>query len=135
MEAGVEWGNEDIICDLGLRLFGRYMAYPWLVKAHREGYGGNRYWTSKDKAVRRWEIVKQHYPDKWFDFIVNTSISDRDVPWQRLGFYERFERLIEYCLFMGQTELAKQTTTKVLGVVSGLVSPLALPMPEWVHSV
>lgn len=135
MAAGVELGNEDTVHDLVLQLFGRDAAYPWLVKAHKEGYGWNRYWTSKDKATRRWEIVKRHYPDKWSDFIVDTSVSDRDVPWQRLGFYERFERLIEYCLVMGQTELARQITMKVMDVMSGLVSPLALPMPEWVQSV
>lgn len=135
MAAGVELGNEDIMHDLVLQLLGRDAAYPWLVKAHKEGYGWNRYWTSKDKATRRWEVVKRHYPDKWFDFIVDTSVSDRDVPWQRLGFYERFDRLIEYCLFMDQVELAKQITAEVLSVVFGLVSPLALPTPEWVSSV
>jgi len=130
---GVELGNYDALFDLALSLYGRDRAYPWLVKAHIRGYGWDRYFSSREQALRRWQMVKEHYPDQWLGFIRDTMRHSYGEPWRDLSIYNRFVRLGEYCLFMRQTELARQVSGRVIASTAELVSPLSLPTPGWVN--
>lgn len=130
---GIELGNYDALFDLALSLYGKERAYPWLVKAHTERYGWSRYFTRKEEALRRWEMIKRHYPDRWFKFIQDTMKSTHGEPWHGLTVYERFVRLVEYCLFMGLTELARRVSEQVITSTLELVSPFNLPTPGWVN--
>lgn len=130
---GIEVGNYDAMFDLALSHYGKERAYPWLTRAHIKRYGWSRYFTYKEEALRRWRIVKNHYPDRWFSFLQDTMKATYGEPWRGLTIYDRFVRLIEYCLFMGQTESAKQISEQVIAGTLELVSPLLLPTPEWVN--
>jgi hypothetical protein len=48
---GLRLRNYDSIFELALQLYGREKAYPWLLRAHIEDMGWNRYWTDKSKAT------------------------------------------------------------------------------------
>ncbi len=122
--------NYDRLYEIALSLYGKSEAYPWLVKAHIERGGWSRYYTSEDEAIRRWEIIKQDYPDKWFDFIKDTM---KSVYGNELNFsvHERVVRLVKYSIFMGQIDLAKKIAEQVVKSVLELVSPIDLPVPEW----
>jgi len=132
--SGNDVGNEDAIFEMELNLHGRDAAYPSLVRAHSENHGWGRYWNTRDRSVRRWDAIKEHYPAKWYDFIVDTMISDPIIPWRRIGFHERFCWLIEYCVYQGHTDVATAVVRAVLGLVHELVSPITLPIPQWVNS-
>ena len=123
---GVELGNYDALFELALAIYGKEKAYPWLVKAHiRRGW--SRYLTYKEESLRRWEIIKKHYSDQWFRFMQDTMKSAYGTV------YEQFVRLVEYCLFMGQIELARQVSKQIVDSTLELVSPLMLPIPGWVN--
>jgi len=122
--------NYDRLYEIALSLYGKSEAYPWLVKAHIERGGWSRNYTSENEAIRRWKIVKQDYPDKWLDFIKDTM---KSAYGNELNFsvHERVVRLVKYCIFMEQIDLAKQIAEQVVASVLELVSPINLPIPEW----
>jgi hypothetical protein len=130
---GIELGNYDALFDLALSLYGKAKAYPWLVKAHMTMHGWDQYFASKERATRRWEIVRKYYPDRWFQFIQDTMRSRHGEPWRNLTCYERFVRLVGYCFFMEQSDLAKEVAEQVINSTLELVSPLKLPIPDWVN--
>ena len=121
--------NYDRLYEIALSLYGKSQAYPWLVKAHIERGGWSRYY-SEDDAIRRWEIIKQDYLGKWLDFIKDTMKSSYG---DELNFsvHERLVRLVKYCIFMEKIDLAKKIAEQVVESVLELVSPIDLPVPEW----
>ena len=129
---GVELGNYDALFNLALSLYGKQRGYPWLLKAHTDR-SWIRLFTHKEEAVRRWEIIRKRYPDRWFRFIQDTMTSTYGKPWRGLTVHGQFARLVEYCLFMDQPELAKQVSEQVIASILELVSPLTLPTPGWVN--
>jgi hypothetical protein len=132
---GVDVRNYDRMFDLALRLYGRERAYPWLVKAHKEGNGWYSYWTPKEEAVRRWEIIKQYYPERWLEFIKNTKRSDGERPWDGVAIgHMMFKRLVQYCYFMGQRGTAELVSAQIVRSSLELVSPLMLAVPEWTRA-
>lgn len=132
---GVELRDYDRMFELALRLHGRERAYPWLVKAHREQRGWNRYYTSEEKAHRRWERIERLYPHRWFDFVRQTLQKESGgAPWQDLYLDSgNAARLIEFCLRMNKIELARDATRRLVEGSLLLVEPLSLAEPEWTN--
>jgi hypothetical protein len=128
---GTKIDNYDILFDLFRSLYGKQPAYPWLVKAHIDRHGWDRYWVKKEEAVRRWKIVKDDYPDRWFNFIEDTMKSGIGEAWLDFTVQWRFIRLVEYCLFFDKKELAKQVSERVIDTTMALVSSLNMETPEW----
>lgn len=133
VERGVELRDYDQMFELALRLHGRERAYPWLVKAHREQRGWNRYWTSEEKACRRWQQVQRLYPQRWFDFIRETLRKDNGgSPWQDLYLDSGIaSRLVEFCALMNKIEVAREATERLVEGSLQLVEFLPMPQPGW----
>lgn len=125
--------NYDRLYEIALSIYGKDRAYPWLLKAHIERGGWSRYYTHEEEAVRRWQIVKEKYPDKWFDFIKDTMKSVYGSEYE-FSVPERIVRLVKYCIFVDQTQLAKSISEEIITSVLELVSPISLPLPEWVKN-
>lgn len=134
-QSGVRVGAGDTLYKIAVSLHGRLAAYPWLVKAHREEYGWDQYYSSKERAVQRWEILRRDYPNRWFDFVIDTIGSDVGEPWQRVHVQHAIARLVEYFLFMGRTEIAVHIAGQAVKSNLDLVSPLDLPQPEWTRGL
>jgi len=131
IKKGTTLRGYDSLFDFSLSLRGRQEAYQWLVKANIEEYGWNLYWTRKEKAINRWNIVKNIYPDKWFDFIIDSL---EPLIKKRWGYStDSFVRLVEYCFYMEKPELAKKIANQAVDSTLELVSPLELPEPEWLE--
>jgi len=128
---GTKTDNYDTLFDLFRSFYGKQPAYPWLVKAHIDRHGWDRYWVQRAEAVRRWNIVKDDYPDQWFRFIQDTMKSVTGEPWSNFTVREKFIKLVEYCLFMDKKELAKETSVRVIDTTIALVSSLNVGTPEW----
>lgn len=132
VDSGGRLHNFDAVFDLVLSLYGKSEAYAWLVKAHIEDSGWNRYFARKERAVKRWEIIKEFYPERWFEFIQATVIRKRSGT--RIWYLDplAYVRIVEFCLFMGQYELAREL---VQTVVDGSLEyvPVNLPEARWVH--
>lgn len=131
---GVDLACYDRIFTLALALYGKVKAYPWLVKAHIMGNGWSWYLSRQGEAEQRWRLIKQHYPDRWQAFLQDTLLQ---TPLWRSGSFSHmeFRRLIEYCLFMGQGDLAQHLVEQMVKRSLELVSMLPLPTPEWVGAL
>lgn len=134
VQRGINIHTYDTMFNLALELYGKGSAYPWLIKAHSEELGWARYITYKDKAVRRWDIIKQHYSNKWLDFLQNSLLEKPS--WLRFSLgHNTFVRIIEYCIFMNQPAIAQQLAQRMVEISLELISPLILPEPEWTLEV
>ena len=130
---GVDIACYDRLFALALALYGKAKAYPWLVKAHIRGNGWSWYLSRQDEAEQRWRMIKQRYPDRWQAFLQDTLLQ---MPLWRSGSFSHveFPRLIEYCLFMGQGDLAQRLVEQMVNRSLELVSILPLPTPEWLDA-
>ena len=121
----------DRLFELALELFGKDEAYPWLVKAHREDNGWGRYWTDGSKPQARFALVKQHYPDRWMDFVRDTLKSEQGEPWNDMSIgASAWVRMLEFCIHLEQFSVAVALTGQMVASALELV-PLRLPVPEW----
>lgn len=128
---GIDIACYDQLFMLALSLYGKAKAYPWLVKAHIMGNGWSWYLSHQDEVERRWRMVKQHYPERWQAFLQDTLLR---IPLWRSSLFSHMEfpRLIEYCFFMGQGDLAQCLVEQIVKRSLELVSMLPLPVPDWV---
>lgn len=131
---GIDFRNYYIMFELALSFYGKDNAYPWLIKANSGSHDVWSYnWIGEEMSVKQMEMVKKYYPSKWLDFILETINSPSGEPWSRLNIYNRFPRLISYCILLGQTGVAEEITQIVINFAIDLISPLKLPVPEWVN--
>ncbi len=123
IESGLYFRNTDEVFDLCLSLYGKDQAYPWLIKAQNKDSGWDRYFTREENATRRWKIIKEYYPDKWFDFVQKTFSTGSHT----------FYRLISYLLYFDQEELAKTVLNRIVSCVLEYISPGNFPNPGWIN--
>lgn len=133
IKRGISFRVYDALFDVKLRTRGKNAAFPSLVKAHTERYGWGRYFYSKEEAIKRWKVVRQHYPDRWYQFVVDTMGAEGEVPWEGFSVQDRVARLVEYLIFMKQPQLAADITRRITRTIVELVSPLRLPVPPWIN--
>lgn len=122
IESGFYFRNTDDVFDLCLSLFGKDQAYPWLIQAQNNDSGWYRYYTKEENARKRWEIIKEYYPEKWFDFIQKTFSTGSHT----------FYRLISYLLYFDKEEMAKAVLDRIVSCVLGYISPGNFPYPGWI---
>lgn len=122
IDKGYYFRNYDLMFDMSLSLYGKEFAYPWLVRAQVEQHGWYRYHTSDVDSKKRWEIIKELYPDKWLDFIQNTFMNGS------LTFY----RLIEYLIYFEEIDLVKKMLDQVISCALEFTSPSQFPIPGWI---
>jgi len=132
-ERGIDIRCYDRLFALALALYGKARAYPWLVKAHIMGSGWSWRISEQNEAEQRWQLIKRHYPDRWQAFLQQTLV--QAPTWLTASFSQgEFRRLIEYCLLMGQRDLAQRLVDQMVKRSLELVSMLPLPTPEWVNA-
>lgn len=123
-------GDYMLKFEIALEVEGRQGAFERLVAGYAAASGWSPYYRHED-AKAFWRAVKEHYPDRWWEFLLNTVRSERIVYKYRVSAYGSHSRLMEFCLEMGQQEMAREIGEVVVGTVVQLVSPLPLSQPEW----
>jgi hypothetical protein len=75
-------GNElfDLAFHLSWRLQGAAKAFPWLVRAHRHRYGWAEYYYGHDDSRQRLDLVAQHYPTRWAEFLALSTLPAPGYP-------------------------------------------------------
>lgn len=119
----------DEVFELVRSTYGREPAYPWLVRAHIDGFGWTWYYTRKEDTMRRWDYIRRLYPDRWYDFLRET-LGETVQRYASIG-HDLFARITEYCLIMGQPALAPEIIDVLVSGALELVSPVTLPTPSW----
>lgn len=129
---GIDIRCYDRLFMLARTLYGQVKAYPWLIKAQVMSQGWSWYMSDQNEAEQRWKIIKQYYPDRWYDFLQQTL--GQTPLWRSVPFsHGEFGRLIKYCLFMDQFDLAQSLIDQMVKCSLDFVSMLPLPTPEWVN--
>ena len=135
IEANSRLHVDNDIVDVAMSCLGRQAAYPWLIRAQRDRYGWNRFHHAKEDTIPRWEAVREHYHDRWFAFVVDSTWRGSGQPWESLSVVDRVLRLSEYFVFMDRPEEAVQVARQVVESVLELVSPLRPSNPTWLNDI
>lgn len=133
MNNGTNFRDLSILFELALSLYGKEKAYQWLIKANNGLHDiWSHYWIEEKLSIKQMEFVKKYYPSKWLDFILETIKSPYGEPWYHINIYNKFPRLVNYCILLGQTPTAEKIAYMVVNFALDLISPLKLEIPEWV---
>lgn len=125
---------EDVLneaFDISLEVEEREESYQWLVRAHIARHGWQTSWTSEAEITRRLEAAAKHFPERWREYIRDTS--DRAPYWKRLGysFTIGYRYLVHFLLLVGQTKLAIELTEKFVEILVSEVSDQPIPPCPW----
>lgn len=133
-------GSWDGLFTIVRRRHGKEKAYPYLVQAHREAMSWYFYYSSRDQSRVRWHQVRDFYPSKWFDFLLDTTRGEK-IPWegptlQRVSLgYSTWAHLTEYLVIQKQFDLARSCVKMMVQCALWAASPVPLIEPQWVAQV
>jgi len=121
--------NEAFVVSLGVEE--RDESYRWLVRAHVARHGWQTGWTSEAEINRRLEAAAKHFPERWKEYISDTS--DRAPYWKRLGYSFAIGNryLVRFLLLVGQVELATNLTKNFVEILVSEVSDQPIPPCPW----
>ncbi|MCK4607771.1 MAG: NACHT domain-containing protein, partial [candidate division Zixibacteria bacterium] len=95
---------------VSLAVEGKDAAYPWLVKVHIHRHGWNSYYTSEIEIMTRLRLAAKHYPDRWRQYIKDTSVPAPYYRRRRYSFVIGYKYLVRFLMLVGQVELADKIT-------------------------
>jgi len=116
---------------VSLAVEGKESAYPWLVKAHIHRHGWQSYYTSETETMTRLKLTAQHYPDRWFQFIKDTSTPAPYYRRRRYSFVVGYKYLVRFLMLVGQVELADKITTSFVDSLVEEVREQPIPETPW----
>lgn len=96
---------------VSLEVEGKDVAYKWLVKAHIYRHGWQSNWTSETEIMTRITLAANHYPDRWLQYIKDTSVPAPLYRRQRYSIVLGYKYLVRFLVLVGQIELADKITT------------------------
>lgn len=121
----------DEAFDVSLRYEGRAKAYKWLVRAHIERHGWNRYWDDSGRVRKRLELAAKHYKGKWENFIHDTSKPARYWEKRRPGIVIGTGWLVEFLLLAKQEPLAVKIVDSMVEQTLEEVRDQPIPSLRW----
>ncbi len=116
---------------VSLEVEGMDAAYPWLVRAHIHRNGWQSYFTSEEEAMWRLKQAAEHYPDRWLQYIQDTSLP---APYYRRrghGLVIGYKYLVRFLVLVGQTKVASDVTDAFVGTLIQEVREQPIPSTPW----
>lgn len=134
-EANEATGTAEGILDdaflVALAIQGREAAYPWLVKAHTYGHGWESFFSAESKIMARLKLAAKHYADRWFKFIIDSSIPPPFYQRRGYSFVIGTKYLVRYLVLVGQIEVADRVTSALLNSLIEEVREQPIPEIPW----
>ena len=127
-------GGEEILDEaflVSLAVEGKDAAYKWLVKAHVYRHGWQSHYTSETEMVTRIKLTAKHYPDRWLQYIKDTSVPAPYYRRRRYSFVIGYKYLVCFLMLVGQTELANKITTAFVDSLVEEVREQPIPETPW----
>lgn len=128
------YGAEEILDEaflVSLSVEGNDAAYPWLVKAHIHRHGWQSYYTSETETMTRIRLAAQHYPDRWLQYIKDTSVPAPYYRRRGYSFVLGYKYLVRFLMLVGQVELADKITTAFVDSLVEEVREQPIPETPW----
>ncbi|MGA2518312.1 MAG: NACHT domain-containing protein [Thermodesulfobacteriota bacterium] len=128
------YGAEEILDEaflVSLAVEGKDAAYPWLVKAHIHRHGWQSYYTSETETMTRIRLAAKHYPDRWLQYIKDTSVPAPSYRRRRYSFVVGYKYLVRFLMLVGQVELADKITTAFVDTLVEEVREQPIPETPW----
>ena len=116
---------------VSLAIEGKEAAYPWLVKAHIHRNGWQSYWASETEVMQRLRLAAEHYPDRWLQYIKDTSVPAPYYRRRGYGFVLGYKYLVRFLMLVGQVELADKITTAFVDSLIDEVREQPIPATPW----
>jgi hypothetical protein len=127
------YGADDILNKaflVSLAVEGKDAAYPWLVKAHIYRHGWS-YYTSDAEIMTRIRLAAKHYPDRWLQYIKDTSVPAPYYRRRRYSFVIGYKYLVRFLMLVGQVELADKITAAFVTTLVEEVREQPIPETPW----
>ena len=116
---------------VSLAIEGKEAAYPLLVKAHIHRNGWQSYWTSETETMQRLRLAAQHYPDRWLQYIKDSSVLAPYYRRRGYGFVIGYKYLVRFLMIVGQVDLADKITTAFVDSLVEEVREQPIPETPW----
>lgn len=110
---------------------GKNAAFRWLVRAHVYRRGWASFWVSESEIMERLEAAATVYPERWLEYVRETS---RPPPfWARRGYgFSVGQRyLVRFLLLAGQIEKAAEVTDVLVSSLLEEVQDQPVPPAKW----
>lgn len=121
----------DDVFQASLALEGKKKAYEWLVRAHIHRHGWSNWYASKEEVLRRLGWASEHYPERWEDFVRDTSEPSRYWQRRKRDFSIGAEYLVDFLLLVNQKEKAVELVDECVRVVTEEVSDQPIEECPW----
>jgi hypothetical protein len=110
---------------------GKKTAYKWLVLAHvyRHGWASN--WTSSEEAQGRLRVSAKHFPDKWLDYVHDSSAPNPRYASAEASFSLGSKRLVLFLLLAKQNELAVSIVDTLIDDLVSQVQDQPISEIQW----
>lgn len=116
---------------VSLAIEGKDAAYPWLVKAHIRRHGWQSHWTSETEVMQRLRLAAEHYPDRWLQYIKDTSAPALYYRRRGYSFVLGYRYLVRFLMLVGQVALADNITTALVDSLVEEVREQPIPETPW----
>lgn len=121
----------DTAAELALKIHGRSESFKWLVRAHVVRYGWQRYFTSREEAEARLDLVARDYKARWKEFIRDTSKPALDLRESRNGLVIGLTRLVYFLVRLDELGLARAHTAAMVEAFKAELAEQPLETPSW----
>ena len=116
---------------VSLAVEGKAIAYKWLVKAHIYRHGWQSNWTSETEVMTRITLAAKYYPDRWRQYIKDTSVPAPLYQRRRDGLVLGYKYLVRFLVLVGQIGLADKITTAFVDSLVEEVREQPIPKTPW----
>lgn len=116
---------------ISLAVEGKDAAYPWLVKAHIHRNGWQSYYANESEIMTRIRLAAKHYPDRWLQYIRDTSVPAPYYQRRRYSLVVGYKYLVRFLMLVGQVELADKITNAFVASLVEEVREQPIPETPW----
>ena len=106
-------------------------AFNILCWAQANDSGWALYWTSPEKAEKRWRLVEEYYPNRFHEFFRN-SITRTRLRFNKPDLFSfPIPRSIEYFGKFNRIDIIEDVLESAVSFAEGLMGDLKLPKSKW----
>jgi Cdc6-like AAA superfamily ATPase len=112
--------------------FDNQKAFDLLCWAQANGYGWDRFFTSKQKTESRWTFLKEHYPERYLEFFEKSILYSGKRYGHGGTYFFPIPRGVEFLALFNDLKSMEEVAESGVSIVESLMANLKLPATKWV---